>query len=53
MTPEDIWKLIAKYPFVSYVGSLARNKDCILKVRARDVSELNKFITQIDKMRVL
>lgn len=50
MTHEDIGKLIARYPFVSCVGSLAGNKDIMLRVRARDVAELNKFITQIGKI---
>lgn len=49
--PSDIAKELTRYPFVSCISSLAGKNDILLRVRARDIKELNKFVTKIGHMR--
>lgn len=44
---EVIAKKLEKYPFVSCISTLTGRNDILLRVRARSIEELNKFINKI------
>lgn len=46
-TQVEIAKQFAKYPFISCISTLTGKKDILLRVRARDIRELQRFVTKI------
>ncbi len=46
-TQVDIAKQFAKYPFISCISTLTGKNDILLRVRARDIRELKRFVTKI------
>jgi len=49
-TSSEIGKNLSKFPFVSCVSNLSGKKDILLRLRARDIRELNKFVDKIGQM---
>ncbi|MBT7507770.1 winged helix-turn-helix transcriptional regulator [archaeon] len=44
-------KQLAQFPFVSDICSIAGEKDIIIKIRAQNLEELNKFIVMVSRMK--
>ena len=45
---ESVMKQLSRYPFVSCVGLIAGQKDILLRMRARSIAELERFISAIN-----
>lgn len=49
-SPSTIAERLVKYPFISCISNLAGKNDVLLRIRARDVRELNRFVNKIGQM---
>jgi len=50
-TQVDIAKQFTKYPFISCISALTGKNDILLRVRARDIKELKRFVTKIAQIQ--
>ena len=48
---SDVMTNLSKYPFISCIGSVTGRKDILVRVRARNIKELEKFIAAISMMK--